>query len=158
MLHCCGSVVEANDVATADRFAAAYGDAASMSHIARWTAYAVTGQFIDAMDRIGIAAIDVEMAALNDIGLDEHRAAVQAVLRTDHAQTADSAPRASTSSATASSAIPVTSDAASYRVRAGDTLGNIAVRYGTTASSLASTNRLSRPDLIEVGQVLIVPR
>jgi LysM repeat protein len=44
-----------------------------------------------------------------------------------------------------------------YRVRAGDNLGAIADRFGTTVAALAAENHLANPNLIYVGQVLRVP-
>lgn len=44
-----------------------------------------------------------------------------------------------------------------YTVRSGDTLGGIAARYGTTAAVLAEANGIENPNLIEVGQNLIIP-
>ncbi len=45
----------------------------------------------------------------------------------------------------------------SYDVVAGDTLGGIANRYGTTWSSLASYNNIANPNLIYVNQVVCIP-
>ncbi len=45
----------------------------------------------------------------------------------------------------------------SYIVKRGDRLGDIASRHGTTISKLSSANGISNPNLIQVGQVLIVP-
>jgi LysM repeat protein len=45
----------------------------------------------------------------------------------------------------------------SYRVRPGDTLGDIAARHGTSATALARANRIANPDLIAVGTLLSVP-
>lgn len=42
----------------------------------------------------------------------------------------------------------------SYTVRAGDTLGLIALRHGTTVAALVAANDLSNPDLIRIGQSL----
>jgi LysM repeat protein len=44
-----------------------------------------------------------------------------------------------------------------YTVRQGDTLNSIARRYGWSASYLASVNRLSNPNLIYAGQILLIP-
>jgi LysM repeat protein len=44
-----------------------------------------------------------------------------------------------------------------YAVRKGDSLGLIAKRFGVTASDLALINKISRPDLIRVGQKLTIP-
>ncbi len=45
-----------------------------------------------------------------------------------------------------------------YRVVAGDTLGSIAARFGTTVAALTAVNHLSNPNLIFAGQVLVVGR
>lgn len=44
-----------------------------------------------------------------------------------------------------------------YVVQSGDTLGKIAIRFGTTISTLASLNHISNPDVIYAGQVLYLP-
>lgn len=52
---------------------------------------------------------------------------------------------------------PPADGAATYTVRAGDTLGAIAGRLGVTVQALATLNGLANPDLIRVGQSLRVP-
>jgi peptidoglycan/xylan/chitin deacetylase (PgdA/CDA1 family) len=47
--------------------------------------------------------------------------------------------------------------AGTYTVRAGDTLFSIAARHGTTVSALAAANNIANPNLIRVGQVLVIP-
>ena len=44
-----------------------------------------------------------------------------------------------------------------YVVQPGETLYRIAVRYGMTAAALATSNGLSNPDQLLVGQVLLIP-
>jgi membrane-bound lytic murein transglycosylase D len=44
-----------------------------------------------------------------------------------------------------------------HKVRKGETLSGIAKRYGTSPARLASLNRLSKQNLIRVGQVLKIP-
>ena len=39
----------------------------------------------------------------------------------------------------------------------GDTLSQIAARYGTTVAAIVEANNLTNPDLIFVGQVLLIP-
>ena len=58
--------------------------------------------------------------------------------------------------APAAVATPAPSGGGTYTVRAGDTLGSIAARYGTTAAALAAANHIADPNLIYVGQVLTV--
>jgi LysM repeat protein len=52
---------------------------------------------------------------------------------------------------------PSPSGNTTYVVEAGDTLGKIAQRYGTTAAAVARANALSSPDLIRVGMKLAIP-
>jgi LysM repeat protein len=44
-----------------------------------------------------------------------------------------------------------------YEVKPGDTLGEIARRYGVTASALAEANQLEDPNLIQAGLALTIP-
>ena len=48
-------------------------------------------------------------------------------------------------------------EAATYRVRAGDTLSGIAAEHGTTWQAIARLNKLDDPRKIRVGQVLAIP-
>jgi LysM repeat protein len=54
-------------------------------------------------------------------------------------------------------AAPAASVSRRHRVRAGESLGRIARRYGTTTAALAKANGIVNPDLIVVGQRLEVP-
>jgi murein DD-endopeptidase MepM/ murein hydrolase activator NlpD len=44
-----------------------------------------------------------------------------------------------------------------YTVVAGDTLGEIATRFGVSLESLVAANGIADPNLLEVGQVLLIP-
>ena len=44
-----------------------------------------------------------------------------------------------------------------YTVRKGDSLGSIATRFGVTLSTLTMINKIDRPDLIRIGQKIIIP-
>ncbi len=44
-----------------------------------------------------------------------------------------------------------------YTVQAGDTLYSIAIKFGTTVAALAAKNNIANPNLIQVGQVLVLP-
>lgn len=48
------------------------------------------------------------------------------------------------------------SNTRSYVVKKGDTLSSIAKRYGTTYQKIAKDNGISNPNIIKVGQVLII--
>ncbi len=50
-----------------------------------------------------------------------------------------------------------TSAPTSHKVKAGDTLGKIAAKYGTTVDALAELNRIRNVNLIRVGQVIYLP-
>ena len=61
----------------------------------------------------------------------------------------------------AASVTPVTPDTQStetvYTVKKGDTLGEIAKRYGTTYQAIASYNGIANPNVIRVGQKIKIP-
>ena len=57
---------------------------------------------------------------------------------------------------TPATAPPRSAPAGNYRVVAGDTLGAIAARFGTTTGALAAANHLANPNLVYVGQVLTI--
>ena len=44
----------------------------------------------------------------------------------------------------------------SYTIKSGDTLGGIAIKYGTTVKAISERNNISDPRKIRVGQVIIV--
>lgn len=52
---------------------------------------------------------------------------------------------------------PAPENVISYTVHYGDTLSEIAVRYGTTYQALAAYNGISNPNLIYAGQVIRIP-
>ncbi|MCC5896024.1 MAG: LysM peptidoglycan-binding domain-containing protein [Alkalibacterium sp.] len=51
---------------------------------------------------------------------------------------------------------PPPSTTVTYTVKSGDTLYAIALRYNTTVARLSSVNNISNPNLIRVGQVLVI--
>ena len=62
-----------------------------------------------------------------------------------------------TATPTAGPTTPPPTGTISYVVQSGDTLGRIALRYGTTIQAIMSANGLTNPNLIYVGQVLTIP-
>ncbi len=44
-----------------------------------------------------------------------------------------------------------------YTVQPGETLYSIAIKFGTTVPALAAKNNIANPNLIQVGQVLVLP-
>jgi LysM repeat protein len=54
-------------------------------------------------------------------------------------------------------ALTVAAASADYVVESGDTLGDIARAHGVSLSELADANGIDDPDLIRVGQVLVIP-
>jgi murein DD-endopeptidase MepM/ murein hydrolase activator NlpD len=49
------------------------------------------------------------------------------------------------------------SEAEQYVVQYGDTLGTIAMAYGVSVEAVIAANNLANPNLLEVGQVLVIP-
>jgi LysM repeat protein len=52
---------------------------------------------------------------------------------------------------------PPSGESGSYTVKAGDTLTQIARRFGTTVSAISQANGLWNPNYISIGQVLVIP-
>ncbi len=52
---------------------------------------------------------------------------------------------------------PATSEIKKHVVQSGETLGSIAVQYGVTVQSILEANQLANPDLLRVGQELVIP-
>jgi hypothetical protein len=46
---------------------------------------------------------------------------------------------------------------ATYTIKPGDTLYAVALKYGTTVAALVAANNITNPNLIRVGQVLVIP-
>lgn len=65
--------------------------------------------------------------------------------------------KASAGSAASGRATSTAGKRALYTVRAGDTLGSIAVRFRVSVASISSVNSIANPHLIRVGQRLTVP-
>lgn len=54
-------------------------------------------------------------------------------------------------------AVGITGTRFIYTVQRGDTLGTIAARYGVSVNDLVNLNNIKNPNLIEVGQQLVIP-
>lgn len=80
VLHCCGSLVEANRQADAVFMARRYAAAAAFEYLNTWNFYDISGEFIDAMDELGIPAMDIELSNSDETGLDDHRAGLRSAL------------------------------------------------------------------------------
>jgi nucleoid-associated protein YgaU len=66
--------------------------------------------------------------------------------------TAAPTPRSSATPAPSATQRPTT-----YKVRKGDTMTAIAVRFGTSVAEISALNNIANPSLIRVGQVLQLP-
>ncbi len=53
---------------------------------------------------------------------------------------------------------PLNIPTTTYQIKAGETLTDIAERYGLTVEELAALNGISNPNNIQVGQRIKVPR
>lgn len=70
---------------------------------------------------------------------------------------ATSVPATPPPQATSSPATPPPTGQTTHVVRAGETLSSIARQYGTTTTAIAQANGIVNPNLIYVGQTLIIP-
>ena len=101
------------------------------------------------MDTVGVPAIDVELATTGATGLVQHRAGLSAVLvAVAEEQVVVTA---------AAEAREAPSDGTHYVVQWGDTLANIAFRFGVNVDALAWANGITNPELIEIGDLLTIP-
>lgn len=67
-----------------------------------------------------------------------------------------SAPESATAQAPPTAA-PSTPAAQTYEIQAGDSLSTIALEYGTTVAAIAAANDIADPNLITIGQELVIP-
>ena len=83
--------------------------------------------------------------------------------QTPDAGTPEVTPRPTAESGTLDAGSPTNPDGpaagtpGTYTVQAGDTLGDIAFRFRTTAAVLTELNTLANPDALTIGQVLVLP-
>ncbi len=157
VLHCCGSLVEANSQPLAVDLAHAYGEAAGFDYLPRWDFYEITGELIDAMDRLGVPAFDIEMARPDDTGLESHLRGMGGVLEhlAGRATRADTLAGGAVASQPTAAARPAISHL--YQVRHGDTMWRLAARFGVATNALAAANNITHPSHFMPGRVLAVP-
>ena len=67
------------------------------------------------------------------------------------------ADQAGTPAPTTANASPTASPSTSYTVQSGDTLSQLAARFGTNSDALARASGIQNPDLIQPGQRLTIP-
>ena len=78
--HSQAGTVEDNDIGDADLLAGIYAQATDYEHIEEWTYYVVTGDFLPAMQEVGIAAAEVELAS-RELEFDRNIKGIEAVLK-----------------------------------------------------------------------------
>ena len=78
--HAQGPVTEGNETGISEEAAQLYADSAGYIWIAEWTAYVITGQFIDAMQMEGVPAFDVELSSPVGIDFQNNLSGVLAVI------------------------------------------------------------------------------
>lgn len=73
--------------------------------------------------------------------------------------TAPPAPTATKGPAKPATATPAqgTPPGTRYEIQPGDTIESIAAQFGVTVQDLIDANRLQHPDLLQVGQIMIIP-
>lgn len=78
--HGYAGLVDDNGAGSAPSLAEAYAAAAGYEHIEEWEDYRITGQMIDSLAEIGLAAADVELLEDDPIGFERNLAALRAML------------------------------------------------------------------------------
>ncbi len=73
-------------------------------------------------------------------------------------RTTASSPTPMPTSTSRPTSTPTPSPLQTYTVRQGDTLSEIAVRFGVSVAALADANGIDDPALVRVGQVLVIPQ
>jgi lysozyme len=72
-------------------------------------------------------------------------------------ETAEQPPATAAVPAVSEPAAAQPADSQTYTVQAGDSLSSIAQHYGVTVNAICQANEIENPNLIQVGQVLIIP-
>ena len=78
--HSYAALVDGNGVPLARRLGRAYAEGAALDYVEHWDPYPITGQFIDAMEEIGVAALDVELRWSDDSNSEAHVDGLNALL------------------------------------------------------------------------------
>jgi LysM repeat protein len=109
-----------------------------------------TGDAIDWLTMQGVTAIEVELSTHQDIDWAQNLAGLRAFLNWN-------LPAAAIPSSAESPPPTLTSGQRVYVVQPGDTLSDIADRFGVSLDALTRANQISDPNAIIVGQELIIP-
>jgi hypothetical protein len=80
-LHGYGAIVEPNESGQAMRLGAVYAKAAAYKLIEEWPYYAITGELIESMNDLHVAAIDVELREGASDTFEKNLSALKAVLK-----------------------------------------------------------------------------
>ena len=84
--HAQAPLIEANEVAGAERYGRAFANAASYDYVEEWTAYEITGELIDALEQqLDLPAFDVEMSECCAVSTDEFNRNLQGLVAALHA-------------------------------------------------------------------------
>lgn len=78
--HSQAGIVEGNDREESERLAQIYAQEAGYQYILKWPHYPITGQFMDAMEELGIDEIDVELSTHSGPDFNPNLKAVKAVI------------------------------------------------------------------------------
>lgn len=148
VMHCCGALAEANEQPLAIDVANRYAEAAGYAYLQKWNMYEITGEFIDAMDRLDVPAVDIEMTDRAGLDLAIHRAGVNAAL-----ERVAALPRRTERSTPVAHMATLTL----HQVQPGDTMWGLAARFGVPINTLAAFNNITHPSHFVPGRVLAIP-
>jgi len=105
---------------------------------------------------LGAALLSVTLTACGDIGEVSFlpRETVPALLYITPAPTLDVD---ATVTAYAQAIIPSPTPSGMYVIKSGDTLSGIAADFGSTVEEIMTLNNITNPEMIQVGQTIIIP-
>ncbi len=111
-----------------------------------------TGDAIDWLSTQGIAATEIELtthASISDQEMQRNLDGIQAFLAWTIPEKYQATPPASAL---------IQGEYITHTVKADETLGDIMLKYGVTQTLLIEINNIENPDLLTVGQELLIPR
>jgi len=121
-----------------------------------------TNYFANSIPFAGTAPANVQLSSLEgipsgDFGELTFEGTIPEVVEQEAAPAPGPAPAPSSTPASTPEPEPAASQQQEYRVVSGDTLSKIASKFGVSTSLLQSFSKISNPNLIHIGQLILIP-